>query len=66
MNTISGRWTLLVAIYPFRIFSQIEEKMTIYGVVSPVKKKHLHNHGAGENLSRYEKIPQIHRSGEFR
>jgi hypothetical protein len=66
MNTIYAPWTRLVAIYPFRIFSQIVEKMTICGVVSPVKKKHLHNHGAGDNLSRYEKIPQIHRFGEFR
>ena len=40
--------------------------MVFYGVVTPVEKKHLARHGAGDNLSRHEKMPQIHRIGEFR
>jgi hypothetical protein len=36
------------------------------GVVVEVKKRHRLSHGAGENLTRHEKMPQIHRFGEFR
>jgi hypothetical protein len=40
--------------------------MVAHGVVTPVEKKHLVGHGAGDNLSRHEKMPQIHLIGEFR
>ena len=46
--------------------SQILAKMATSGVVTSVEKKHPPGHGAGDNLSRHEKMPQIHLTGEFR
>jgi hypothetical protein len=46
--------------------SQILAKMATSGVVTSVEKKHPPGHGAGDNLSRHEKMPQIHLPGEFR
>lgn len=46
--------------------NQIAAKMITFGVVIAAKKQHLLVHGAGYNLSRHEKMPQIHQFGEFR
>jgi hypothetical protein len=57
----------LSATHPvFEVFSQFEAKIVDHGVVIPVENPHGRIYGAGDNLSRHEKMPQIHLSGEFR
>jgi hypothetical protein len=51
---------------PFGWFSQTTIEICFHGVVITDKTPHPACHGAGDNLSRHEKMPQIHLSGEFR
>jgi hypothetical protein len=52
--------------YTRGVSGQRAAKIIARGVVIAVKMKHLSVHGAGDNLSRHEKMPQIHLFGEFR